>query len=135
LEAVALGSEGYAIRPVTGDMRKRARVGMCGYRTWSEDRANAEFFAAARTLLPQLVAELDECRAQRDENLANVRRIDDLRIAETARLQRELDAAQAARDELHEFYGDLDANDGTAVFAYRLSRILQAWDQATGERA
>jgi hypothetical protein len=40
-------------------------------------------------------AELRECRQQRDGNLANVRRIDDLRIAETAQLQQELDAAQA----------------------------------------
>jgi len=41
-----------------------------------------------------LVAELRRCRTQRDENLANVRRIDDLRIADTAWLQRELDAAE-----------------------------------------
>jgi hypothetical protein len=116
LEAVALGSEGYAIRPVTGDMRKRARVAMCGYRTWAEDRANAEFFAASRSLLPRLVAELRDCRTQRDENLANVRRIDDLRIAETARLQRELDAAKADNEQLHtsedkweDFLGRLEA--------------------------
>jgi hypothetical protein len=96
LEAIALGSEGYAIRPKIGDLRQRARVAMCGYRAWEEDRANAEFFAAARTLLPQMADELEECRTQRDENLANVRRIDDLRITETARLQRDLDAAREA---------------------------------------
>jgi hypothetical protein len=45
-------------------------------------------------------AELRECRTQRDENLANVRRIDDLRIAETARLQRELDEAKAEIEKL-----------------------------------
>jgi hypothetical protein len=65
LEAIALGSEGYAIRPRTGDMRQRARVAMCGYRAWEEDRANAEFFAAARTLLPQMA---DELEAERKEN-------------------------------------------------------------------
>jgi hypothetical protein len=48
----------------------------------------------------EAAVELRECRRQRDENLANVRRIDDLRIADTARLQRELDAAKAEVDAL-----------------------------------
>jgi hypothetical protein len=61
---------------------------------------DAEFIAHARTDVPALAAELRSTRVERDENLANVRRIDDLRIADTARLQRELDAALVARDEL-----------------------------------
>lgn len=47
-----------------------------------------------RGAVDRLRAELDECRAQRDENLANVRRIDDLRMAEIQRLRAELDAAR-----------------------------------------
>jgi hypothetical protein len=54
-------------------------------------------------------AELRECRAQRDENLANVRRIDDLRIAETARLQRELDAARAEVEALRASEGEWES--------------------------
>lgn len=44
----------------------------------------------------------------------------------------EVRRAREAREELHEFYGDLDANDATATSAYRLSRILRAWDGGNG---
>lgn len=40
----------------------------------------------------------------------------------------ELRRAREARDQLHEFYGDLDADDATAMSAYRLSSILRVWD-------
>jgi hypothetical protein len=125
-EALALGSEGYAIRPKTGDMRQRARVAMCGYRAWEEDRANAEFIAASRSL-PQLIAELRECRTQRDENLANVCRIDDLRIADTARLSRELEAAREENDDLRRQCGRLsEIGNGQAVLACQeVQRVLR----------
>jgi hypothetical protein len=68
-EALVLGSEGYAIRPRTGDMRKRARIAMCGYRAWEEDRANAEFIAASWADMRDLLNEAD---AQRTIELAAV---------------------------------------------------------------
>jgi hypothetical protein len=43
-------------------------------------------------------------------------------------LAAELRAARAAHDELRDLYADLGANDATAAPAYRLRRILEAWE-------
>lgn len=99
---------------------------------------DAQFIAHAREDMPALVAELRECRTQRDENLANVRRLDDLRIAETARLQRELDAARAADARLtalaeRSYFGSRPGSKERAL-AEAVVRILNeaaGTDQAT----
>jgi hypothetical protein len=44
-------------------MSKRARVAMCGYRKWEEDRANAEFLAGSWADVRDLLAEADALRA------------------------------------------------------------------------
>jgi hypothetical protein len=96
-----------------------------------------EAIAKAPALLAQVVAELRECRTQRDENLANVRRIDDLRIAETARLNGALDAA----DEVAEFarYVDQDAPEPWRKFSTAMDGLrkkVRAYEQArAGEGA
>jgi hypothetical protein len=98
---------------------------------------DARFIARSRELLPRVIAELEAAREQRDENLANVRRIDDLRIAETARLGRALEVA----DELAEFARlvDQDAPEPWRKFSTALDGLRKkasAYEQArAGEGA
>lgn len=86
-------------------------------------------------------ADLDAVQARRetakrgrlsegDVGLAALTAIDALVMDDLPALMAEVRRARESRDELHEFYGDLDANDATATSAYRLSRILRAWDDA-----
>jgi hypothetical protein len=70
-----------------------------------------------------LAAELRAAREARDENLANVRRIDGLRIAETARLNRQLEGANEVIDAYREYQpGSMPMVDAA----------LAAYDQLTG---
>jgi len=93
---------------------------------------DARFVARSRELLPRVVAELGEYRTQRDENLANIRRIDDLRIAETARLQRELDTAE----EVIEAAEAVRMSGGSLLAMSALSTALAAHKRAkAGEGA
>jgi hypothetical protein len=100
-EEIALGSEGYTIRPSMVEMRMRARVAMCGYREWEEDKADAIFIAHARTDVPALVAELRAARdllADKDDLLVCYR----LGEHPSEALLRRLDQHRAAYDKATE---------------------------------
>lgn len=95
--------------------KRQAGIIRDGFRSNDEQRARA-----------------DRAEAQRDENLANVRRIDDLRIADTARLQRELDAAE----EVIEAAEAVRMSAGSLLSMSALSTALVAHKQAkAGEGA
>jgi hypothetical protein len=73
-EALALGSEGYAVlaeRPAEDRRRSRLRVARLGWEDWDTDRANAEHIASWPPAVAVAVADWLDAEADAVEGLAS----------------------------------------------------------------